>query len=152
MSDVLFYHLEGARLEGVLPSLLEKSRARGWRAVVRCGAQETADRLDESLWTYSEESFLPHGAGVDEAAAADEPVWLTAGPALPNAPHILFAVDGAAVALGELDGLERCVLIFDGGDEAAVRAARDFWRTVRDSAHEATYWRQSAAGRWEKQA
>ena len=39
MTEVLFYHLERARLEGVLPGLLEKSLERGWKAVVRAGSR-----------------------------------------------------------------------------------------------------------------
>ena len=34
MTDVLFYHLEHQPLERVLPSLVERTLARCWRAVV----------------------------------------------------------------------------------------------------------------------
>ena len=34
-ADVLFYHLQRQPLEAVLPTLLQKTRERGWRAVVR---------------------------------------------------------------------------------------------------------------------
>ena len=37
MTEVLFYHLEQQPLERVLPSLLERTLERGWRAVVQCG-------------------------------------------------------------------------------------------------------------------
>ena len=151
MTEVLFYHLERARLEGVLPGLLEKTLSRGWRAVVRCGARETADRLDEVLWTYADQSFLPHGAGVDQEAAAREPVWLTDTDATPNEPDLLFLVDGASAEPASLSGFTRCVTIFDGADDAAVADARAFWKVVKAEGHEATYWRQSPQGRWEKQ-
>ena len=39
MTEILFYHLERAALESVLPGLLEKSLERGWKAVVRAGAR-----------------------------------------------------------------------------------------------------------------
>ncbi|HEX2539214.1 MAG TPA: DNA polymerase III subunit chi, partial [Pseudolabrys sp.] len=35
MTEVLFYHLQGQKLEGVLPTLLERSVERGWRVVVQ---------------------------------------------------------------------------------------------------------------------
>ena len=35
MTEVLFYHLQRQPLEAVLPTLLEKSLERGWRALVR---------------------------------------------------------------------------------------------------------------------
>ena len=39
-TEVLFYHLEQQTLEKVLPSLVEKTLERGWRAVVQAGSQE----------------------------------------------------------------------------------------------------------------
>src|SRR5579884_3773219 len=35
MTEFFFYHLEGQRLEAVLPPLLEKSLERGWRVIVQ---------------------------------------------------------------------------------------------------------------------
>ncbi len=148
MTEVLFYHLERASLEGVLPGLLEKTLERGWRAVVRAGSRERAERIDAHLWTYRDESFLPHGAGED---GADQPVWITDSDETPNGPQILFLVDGAAADAGGLNGLERCVMIFDGRDDEAVADARKFWTSVKDAGCEATYWKQSQQGRWEKQ-
>ena len=64
-AEVLFYHLERQPLERVLPTLLEKTLARGWTAVVQSGSEERLQALDTALWTYSEESFLPHGTKKD---------------------------------------------------------------------------------------
>lgn len=149
MTEVLFYHLERARLETVLPDLLEKTLERGWKAVVRASSRERVEALDALLWTFREESFLPHAAGGGDAGR--QPVWLTDGEDAPNAPNVLFLVDGARQDAGAIGGLERCVTIFDGADEEAVAAARAFWKGVTAQGHSATYWKQSAAGRWEKQ-
>ncbi|MHA7871649.1 MAG: DNA polymerase III subunit chi [Hyphococcus sp.] len=148
MTEVLFYHLERATLEGVLPGLLEKSLERGWRAVVRAGSRERVEALDSLLWTYRDESFLPHAAGGD---GASQPVWLTDSDDLPNDPRILFLVDGAAADPGMLGDLERCVMIFDGRDEASLQQARAFWKQASKAGYDVTYWKQSQAGRWEKQ-
>ncbi|MFZ5618779.1 MAG: DNA polymerase III subunit chi [Pseudomonadota bacterium] len=150
MTEVLFYHLERASLEAVLPGLLERTLERGWKAVVRCGSRETVARLDEVLWTYNDESFLPHSASADRAA--DQPIFLTDGVEIPNGADLLFLVDNAAIDPGAVNSFVRCVTIFDGGDEKAVAAARSFWKDVKASGCEATYWKQSVQGRWEKQA
>ncbi|MEZ5914144.1 MAG: DNA polymerase III subunit chi [Parvularculaceae bacterium] len=150
MTQVLFYHLERARLESVLPGLLEKTLERGWKAVVRCGSRETVERLDELLWTYDEASFLPHGATSE--SAGDQPVYLTDADEAPNNAELLVLVDNATADVVALSGLVRCVTIFDGGDESAVASAREFWSAVRQAGHDATYWKQSPQGRWEKQA
>ena len=150
MTEMLFYHLERANLESVLPPLLEKSLERGWKAVVRCGSRETVARLDDSLWTYDEAAFLPHSA--DASRGADQPVFLTDMDEAPNGAAVLFLVDNASASPAALGQFVRCVTIFDGGDEAAVAAARAFWKDAKAAGHEATYWKQSRAGRWEKQA
>lgn len=40
--------------------LLEKAYQRGHRVFVFCDSKENAERLDELLWTYKEDSFIPH--------------------------------------------------------------------------------------------
>jgi len=150
MTEVLFYHLERASLESVLPGLLEKTLERGWKAVVKCSSRETVTRLDEVLWTYNDESFLPHSAEI--ARAGDQPVFLTDGEDAPNRPDLLFLVDNATADVAAIGSLVRCVTIFDGGDDNAVAHARAFWKDVKAAGHDATYWKQSTQGRWEKQA
>ncbi|MBT8473800.1 MAG: DNA polymerase III subunit chi [Marinicaulis sp.] len=149
MTEVLFYHLERSRLEDVLPGLLEKTLERNWRAVVRASSRERVKALDDFLWTYRDESFLPHGAGVE---GDKEPIWLTEGDGAPNEPNIIFLVDGAKAEPLSIAGLERCVMIFDGRDDEAVGEARGFWKAVKAEGHEATYWKQSPqTNRFEKQ-
>lgn len=149
MTEILFYHLESATLDTVLPGLLEKTLERGWKAVVRAGTRERVDALDTLLWTYREDSFLPHSAGGDEGAR--QPVWLTEGEDVPNAAEVLFLVEGGEADPASLSGFTRCVMIFDGGDETALAKARAFWKSAKAAGHDATYWRQSPGGRWEKQ-
>ena len=149
MTEVLFYHLQNAPLEQVLPQLLERSLERGWRAIVRAGGPERLDALNNVLWTYSDDSFLPHGTK-DDGPPALEPVFLTVEDDNPNGANVLFVVDGAAP--GDIGPYERCVLMFDGRDEAALAAAREHWKTLKAEGHEATYWQQSEQGRWEKKA
>ena len=148
MTEVWFYHLERARLEHVLPGLLEKTLARGKRALVKAGSPERLEALDARLWTYRDDSFLPHGR--DRARAEDEPVFLTTGEDNPNAAEFLFLVDGAETE--DLAAFERCLMIFDGRDDEAAAQARAFWRRAKEAGHAIAYWRQSPQGKWEKQA
>ena len=60
MAEIWFYHLEQSALEAALPPLLEKCLARGWRALVRGGQPERLEALDDLLWTWRDDSFLPH--------------------------------------------------------------------------------------------
>jgi len=146
--EVWFYHLERSGLDQVLPELLEKTLQRGWRAIVRTAEPNRVEHLDGWLWSYRDDSFLPHGAD-DEPGAARQPVLLTLGQANVNAAQALFLVDGADE--GDLMGYARCLVLFDGRDEAALAKARAQWKSVKAKGLPTSYWRQQARG-WEKQA
>lgn len=147
--EVWFYHLERSSLDTALPELLEKTLARGWRALVRVREPERLAALDERLWTWRAESFLPHGRA-DRPDAERQPVLLTTEQANPNTAQVLFIVDGAE--LGPLDGFERCVVLFDGRDDEAVAEARRRWSQVKASGAACSYWKQDEDGRWSKAA
>jgi DNA polymerase III subunit chi len=153
MTETLFYHLERHSLEDVLPGLLERTRAREWKAVVRVGSAERMESLDTHLWTYSEQTFLAHGTAAD-GHESRQPIYLTTEHDNPNGAHVLFLVDGAVPEDWGAAGLRdyaRIVLLFDGRDEGSLAAARAQWRKCKESGHEATYWKESSGGKWEKQ-
>ncbi|UTP41588.1 DNA polymerase III subunit chi [Phenylobacterium sp. LH3H17] len=146
--EVWFYHLERSGLDQVLPELLEKTLARGWKAVVRAREAERVEHLDGWLWSYRDESFLPH-APADEPGAARQPVLLTTAFDNQNAADALFLVDGADP--GELEDYQRCIVLFDGRDETQLAVARSQWSALKAKGHPASYWKQQTRG-WEKQA
>ncbi len=147
--EVWFYHLERTGLDQALPELLDRTLARGWRAIVRSSSSDRLEHLDGWLWSYREDSFLPHGLD-SEPNAARQPVLLTTGEANPNAANALFLIDGAEP--GALDGYVRCLVLFDGKDEGQLQLARRQWSALKASGAALSYWRQSGEGRWEKQA
>jgi len=147
--DVWFYHLERTALDHALPELLDKTLSKGWKALVRTAAPDRLDHLDGWLWSYREDSFLPHGLA-SEPLADRQPVLLTMAEDNPNQAEALFLIDGAEP--GVLDGFERCILLFDGRDPDATTLARERWKTFRQAGHAVSYWKQGAERGWEKQA
>ena len=145
MAEVLFYHLESRPLEAVLPLLLEKTLERGWRAVVEVGSRERAEAIDSQLWTFRDDSFLPHGLAGDDTDA-DQPLLITTGEENPNGAAVRFFADRAVPQSGE--GYTRLVYLFSGHDPDAVAEARIAYRTLRDAGNQVTYWQQDDAGRW----
>ena len=149
MSEILFYHLTESKLEDALPPLLDKSLERGWRVVVQTGTPERRDALDTHLWTWREESFLPHGTD-EQPNPADQPVLLTTGPDSPNAATVRFLVDGAEPP--PLEAYDRVIFMFDGQDQPELDAARGHWKRLKAEGHQLTYWQQNHDGRWVKKA
>ena len=149
MVEALFYHLTESRLEDALPPLLEKSLDRGWLVSVHVSSEERRAALDAHLWTYREDSFLPHGS--EHAAHAErQPVLLTLSPEPANGATVRFVADGADIP--QLEGVERLVMMFDGHDQAQLDVARAQWKVLKADGHTLTYWQQTPDRRWDKKA
>jgi DNA polymerase-3 subunit chi len=149
VTEVYFYHLERQSLDQVLPKLLERSLKRGWRAAVQAASEERVEALNTLLWTYREESFLPHGTARD-GRASSHPIYLTAGDDNPNEAHIRFLVDGAMLA--DASPYVRVAYVFDGRDQDAVARARAAWQDAKARGDAVSYWQQDADGRWQQKA
>ena len=133
-----FYHLTASPLERVLPSIAEKVLAGGGRLLV-VAEEGLLAALDEQLWTYQPDSFLPHGR-----AGENQPVLLSAEPAAAaNGARNIALADG--VWREEALGYERAFYFF-GAD--SLDAARGAWRALRGrDGVESRYWKQED-GRW----
>jgi DNA polymerase-3 subunit chi len=154
MTEVLFYHLQNMSLESVLPPLLEKSLERGWRVVVQSTSPERAEALDAHLWTYRDDSFLPHAtwrAGDARRAgdALDQPIVLAVEEGNPNGANVRFLIDNAALP-ADSHAYERMVLVFNGDDDDALAAARGAWTDCKARGFEVTYWQTDERGRWQR--
>jgi DNA polymerase-3 subunit chi len=150
MTEILFYHLKGQRLEQVLPPLLQKSLERGWRVVVQGSSEERIEALDAHLWTWRDDAFLPHGTW-REPDASEQPVLLTLGGENINRAVVRFLVEGAELP-ADAAAYQRLVLLFDGDDPDAVATARERWAKAKNDGFEVTYWQPDENGRWQRQA
>ena len=154
MTETLFYHLEKRSLEAVLPGLIERTLDRGWRAVIKTESSERADAIDNLLWTYNEQSFLPHAQSGD-GNPKRQPVLISVEDENPNDAQVLFLVGGAippSWTRRDVTNLTRIVLLFDGRDPDSLARARAAWKSSKEAGHDATYWKESASGKFEKQA
>ncbi len=135
------------------PGLVEKSRERGWRAVIKTDSSERSDALDNLLWTYDDQSFLAHAQSGD-GEAARQPVLITVEDENSNNAQILFCVGGASPAdwrSAWLTALARVVMLFDGRDAPMLDTARTAWKQAKEAGHDVTYWKETASGKFEKQ-
>ena len=164
MTEIGFYHLTRTAAEEALPKLLGRTLAAGQRACVVCGREARLKTLDDALWASSDPAWLPQGSarragppppppppphGSARTGEADlQPIWLSVLPEAPNGARFLFRLHGTEA---DPAGWERVFDLFDGGDEAAVAAARQRWAAEKAAGHRLTYWQQGERG-WQKKA
>ena len=147
MVEISFYHLQQNSLEKTLPKLLEKIYGGRMKAVVLVENEEKLKEINDQLWTYSQSSFLPHGCEKD-GFKKDHPIWLTTGLENPNDASVLVVVEGEEIK--DFGAFDKCLNLFNGHDDAAVRRARQRWQNYRQQGHTLTYWFQDSKGTWQK--
>ncbi len=146
MTEIRFYHLTRRPLDQALPDILMKALQRGHKIVVRTSDEKETEFLNERLWTFHPNKFIPHGSAKDGDAEL-QPVWLTHGGDNPNAADLLVMTGGADDA--GYDAYNLCCLMFDGRDETYTQTARSKWKTYKEAGHDITYWQQTEMG-WEQ--
>ncbi|MGB6228799.1 MAG: DNA polymerase III subunit chi [Litorimonas sp.] len=144
-----FYHLEASTLKGVLPDLLGKTLAKGWRALVRFPEQTDLAEWDDFLWTYQDQSFLPHGRE-DQGRADVQPILLADKAESADGFDAVFLIDGAEIA--HASAAQRVMVMIDGRSEEAVRRERARWKALSEAGATMSYWQQGGRGGWEKKA
>ena len=147
-TEYWFYHLEASTVEGILPPLLEKTTERGWRSLVKLPKDQVGE-MDEHLWTFRDESFLPHGRD-DEPMTAYQPIVLSADANSAQGYQAVFLVGGEDVV--DMADAKRCLVMINGRSAEDTARAREQWKRLKDAGEDISYWQQSGAGRWEKKA
>jgi len=137
--QVDFYHLAVAPIERVLPRIGEKVVEEGGRLLI-VADEPLLGRLDALLWTYAQDSFLPHG--MDDAER--QPILLSTAVEPANGARNVALADGVWRE-GALD-FDRTFYFFDA---ARLDDARSAWRALGDrEGVERRYWKQDEAGKW----
>lgn len=149
MSEIRFYHLQQKTLDHALPEILSKALDTERRVVVKASDAEQVQKINDLLWTYRADSFIPHGSAKD-GYESEQPVFLTESDDNPNGAEILILTGGATSE--KISDFSLCCEMLDGNDADAVSAARDRWKSYKEDGHEITYWQQNAKGGWEKKS
>lgn len=150
MVEHWFYHMQQSPLEQVLPDILEKTYAKGWKTVVKIGdlngdPLSELKRLDEFLWIYRKDSFLPHGRE-DEPLADHHAISLSTDRTNADGADVVLLVAGAEMA--EVSTAVRCITLLDGSSEQDRKIARARWKKAKEDGLKTAYWKQNDHGKW----
>ena len=149
MTRIDFYHLQKTPLEQVLPKLCEKAYSTGKRIKILLDNDDRIEFINSLLWTYSEESFLPHGSKKD-GFVEEQPIFISTNIENENGASILILADGAQIDISLLNTYERILNIFDGMSDLALASAREYWKKIKTTDNELHYWQQYDNGVFEQ--
>lgn len=149
MTEIRFYHLQHQTQAQVLSVILSKALERGHRIVVKMRNEAEVAQMNDYLWTFSADSFLPHGSEKNGNAEM-QPIWITAADENPNKADVLILCQGA---LSEQQAdFTLCCEMLDGHDPQAIGDARVRWKAYKGQEFDVTYWQQGEAGGWTQKA
>lgn len=148
-TEIRFYHMEKSTLETTLPALLTKALSQQNKILIKTQDSSKAEVLNGYLWTYSAESFLPHGSAKD-GNPESQPIFLTDNDENPNNANVLILVDGTQSE--NIENFDLCCQLLNGNDQAQVQKARENWKLYKEQGLDITYWQQDEKGAWNKKA
>ena len=146
MTEVSFYHLTSTPLDRALPMLMIKILEMPTRALVVADSEEQLTQLNQTMWTYPQWAFIPHGTKED-GDPMDHPIFLSTNEENVNKADVLVLADGQMNSK-TLGSYKKCLILFDGQDEAKVKNARESWKTLKDAGHALKYFKQKDDGSW----
>ncbi len=131
----------------VLVSLLEKAVEREMPTVVFCQNEQEAEALNEYLWSFDAEKFIPHGTLAD-GEAEHQPIFLTHEALVPNAAELALVWGEARVPTNI--PFKRVVVMVDARFEPAkLTPAQEALKNALGAVE--TLWVQTDTGKWVKQ-
>lgn len=149
MTDIRFYHMEQSTLDQALPAIAMKAWQSGSHVMIRVPDKSEASRLNDLLWTFHPNVFLPHGADGDDHADK-QPVFICANDVNENNAEILILTHGCV--MDDVSNFKMCCEMLDGRVDTQITEARQRWKAYKEEGHTLTYWQQDEGGKWSKKA
>ena len=108
--------------------LVRKARNANFQVVILARDEAQLAELDEALWTFSEQDFLPH-VMMDDALAAQTPILLTATQAM-EAPHHQILINLSDTPPDHFARFERMfeVVSSDEADKSSGRERYSYYK------------------------
>lgn len=147
MVDIRFYHMEQSTLDQALPVIAMKAWQSGSNVMIRVPDKREASRINDLLWTFRSDVFLPHGGDGDKNPDK-QPIWVTANDDNVNDAKILILTHGCETE--DVSKFDMVCEMLDGRVDSQISEARSRWKTYKADNHDLTYWQQDENGKWNK--
>ena len=147
MTQIIFYSTAPLQVEKTLFALLEKSIEKGNKSLLLFKDKEKCSLINEQLWTYKQNSFLPH-ISEDEKIYddIDVPVYLSTKNENPFKAELLFSIDGFLP--DNIDHFERVIIIIDINDELLNEKYKNYYLDINKNFEDIVFYKSDDNGKW----
>ena len=139
MTEVVFYDMPQEERYNWVARLVEQAWRAKKRMLIHCGSDTETRYLDEFLWTYREDAFLPHEVvGKDGTLAdGDAQVVLTTQEQDPIDAEILLL--DAPVSMAFAAQYKTVLELVDHSDQDTLQESRNRYKAWRESGANVSY-------------
>ena len=147
MTQIIFYSTAPLQVEKTLFALLEKSLEKGNKSLLLFKDKEKCLSINEQLWTYKQNSFLPHISEDDQIYDnIDVPVYLSTKNENPFKAELLFSIDGFLP--DKIDHFERVIIIIDVNDELLNEKYKNYYLDINKNFEDIVFYKSDDNGKW----
>jgi len=147
VTQIIFYNTAPLQVEKTLFALLEKSLEKGNKSLLLFKDKEKCLSINEQLWTYKQNSFLPHISEDDQIYDnIDVPVYLSTKNENPFKAELLFSIDGFLP--DNIDHFERVIIIIDVNDELLNEKYKNYYLDINKNFEDIVFYKSDDNGKW----
>ena len=131
MTDVLFIEVTASRLEIRACEIAERTYVQGNRLQIIAADQQQAVRLDDLLWTFRPDSFVPHGFPKGKKDEPLPPVVITTERKKIPSFEFLLMLDYCPIET--LVQFSRVIHLVVVDKRERLEASRGYWAQLREA-------------------
>ncbi|MBF0626137.1 MAG: DNA polymerase III subunit chi [Magnetococcales bacterium] len=146
---VRFYQLAATPLDAAIARIADKAYRLGLKLCVVAPGPDWARQLDQFLWRFPPEGFLPHALW-DDPEAPIHPLIIALEPDDRNGATV--AITAGDVLLAAPERFDRVVDFALAGDPQSLADSRNRYRHYRGLGCDMEYWTQNDRGEWAKKS
>jgi DNA polymerase-3 subunit chi len=131
MTEVVFVEVTASKIETRACEIAEHTYAQGERLQIIALDEEQAARLDDLLWTYKPDNFVPHGRWKSMDSESDHPVVITTRKERVPGIASLLTMDYCPVKMVQQFSKVIHVVVVD--NQERLEASRRYWTLLKDA-------------------
>jgi DNA polymerase-3 subunit chi len=131
MTEVIFVEVTASRMEMRTCEIAERTYAQGISLQIIAANQEQAARLDELLWSFRPDSFVPHGLYQGDQNEPSQPVAITHVTERVSGIEGLIMMDYCPVDLVKQFSQAIHLVVVDNPER--LEASRRYWTQLKDA-------------------
>ena len=140
MKEFFFYNITSRDFFKDSAILIEKLFKQGMKVLILCPDDEVTSFFDDFLWSFKEESFIPHTV-LDRDSSQLETIIISKKQLSMESFKTLIVLKGSIVNTDYCNGFEKTYYFFDDNNDNEKKSARTLWRESVKLGTKCKYWK-----------